>query len=405
MESTAIEELESINWNFENRKNSNLNSISPFNNRKYYSYPATFVPEIPFSIIEVLSKPMDIVMDPFGGIGTTLVQAIIQGRVPILYDNNIIACKIAEDYLQLFSPFVDIRECKNKIISMLNEYNDDNNYREHLTEMRCYLNEWYDSKTFNEIAFLVQKYDELMDNSYENQGICNLFHLCMLNTVKKACSQNGGWAYIADNVKPQESKKKYKKAIDKFRITVTRCANEISKYKELSNTVEIYTGSELQGVTCGDFRIANIDKLKDKVDLVITSPPYPRMVDYIKSQRLSYYIENISLYESIRAEIGARYRRNNKGTIEEYISDMRDCNCKIYECIRKGGVLCYVLPFFSNDVKEKDRYEAVESVLSDCINRGFRKTYRIERIIPGTRRSSNMKWASLSKEQIVIMEK
>lgn len=94
----VIDKLQSINWNFGNRKIVDKETAFPFNNRKYHTYPATYIPEIPFTLIEILSKRGDIVLDPFGGIGTTLVQALIQERVPVSIDNNLIASKIAEDF-------------------------------------------------------------------------------------------------------------------------------------------------------------------------------------------------------------------------------------------------------------------------------------------------------------------
>ena len=52
----------------------------------------------------------------------------------------------------------------------------------------------------------------------------------------------------------------------------------------------------------------------NSVDLVITSPPYPNMTDYVTSQRLSYYFLGLGLADKSRLkdldlEIGPRIRR------------------------------------------------------------------------------------------------
>lgn len=48
--------LNSINWNFDFTIDYGGDTLHPFNCRKYYSYPATFIPEIPYALIEILSK-------------------------------------------------------------------------------------------------------------------------------------------------------------------------------------------------------------------------------------------------------------------------------------------------------------------------------------------------------------
>ena len=97
-----------INWDFETRLVVDTDDIFPFNNRKYHSYPATYIPEIPFSLIEILSEKGSVVMDPFGGIGTTFIQALIQKRIPISIDNNSIASHITNDFYVMFNPCIDL---------------------------------------------------------------------------------------------------------------------------------------------------------------------------------------------------------------------------------------------------------------------------------------------------------
>ena len=46
----------------------------------FHSFPAKFVPQIPKIVIERFTKPKDLVLDPFCGSGTTLVEAKLAGR-------------------------------------------------------------------------------------------------------------------------------------------------------------------------------------------------------------------------------------------------------------------------------------------------------------------------------------
>lgn len=403
LDKAVIDKLESVNWDFGNRKIVDKDTMFPFNNRKYHTYPATYIPEIPYTLIEILSIEGDVVMDPFGGIGTTLVQALIQNRVPISIDNNFIASKIAKDFFTLFSPFVDLDKCMQSVNQILNDYDSARDYLSLLANQRKELQGWYEQNTLNELAFIILKYDQINTLSSE-EGLKALYHLCLSNILTTVCSQNGGWAYIADNVKPKEECLKDKHTIEKFKGNILGCVRGVQEHKELlgGKVTNIYEDKRVENVINADILQLDLDYLKGTVNLVVTSPPYPKMIDYVKSQRLSYYIENRTFVDELHREIGARYRRNNKGNVEKYVIDMKICNKKIYESLAIGGYLCYVLPEFP---KETDRREAIEEVINDCFCLGFKEQYRTNRCIPGTQRSNNIKWASLKKEQIIILEK
>lgn len=403
MEKEKKDKLDSIKWDFGNRKIVDKDTAFPFNNRKYHSYPATYIPEIPFALIEILSEEREIVMDPFGGIGTTLVQALIQNRVPISIDNNLVASKIAKDFFLLFNPSVHLSRCLQTINQMMDEYDIEKDYAVLLEDQRKQLEGWYEKNTLNELAFIILKYDQINTDPYD-EGMRSLYHLCLSNLLTTVCSQNGGWAYIADNVRPRENCLKDKHTLDKFRGSLSACVKGIQEHKELlSETVaDIYKDNSFENVINADMRQVDLTALKGKVNLVVTSPPYPKMIDYVKSQRLSYYIENRNFVDVLQCEIGARCRRNNKDNIENYVNDMKICNKKIYESLDPKGYLCYILPKFP---EETDRGKAIGEVISDCEKLGFAVVYRAERCIPGTQRSSNIKWASLKREQIIILEK
>lgn len=403
LEKEKKDKLDSIKWDFGNRKIVDKDTAFPFNNRKYHSYPATYIPEIPFALIEILSEEREIVMDPFGGIGTTLVQALIQNRVPISIDNNLVASKIARDFFLLFNPSVCLNRCLQNIKQMTDEYDKERDYVVLLKDQRRQLEGWYERNTLNELAFIILKYDQI-NTAQNDEGMRSLYHLCLSNLLTTVCSQNGGWAYIADNVRPKENCLRDKHTIDKFRGNLSACVKGIQEHKELlgDKAAGIYEDNRFENVIKADMRQIDLTALKGKVNLVVTSPPYPKMIDYVKSQRLSYYIENCNFDDVLQCEIGARCRRNNKDNIENYVNDMKICNKKIYESLSPKGYLCYILPIFP---EETDRGKAIGEVIIDCKSLGFEVCYQTDRCIPGTQRSSNIKWASLKREQIIILEK
>ncbi len=394
-----------INWDFDKRLYINNIAITPFNNRKYHSYPGTFIPEIPFSLVELLSKEGEVVMDPFGGIGTTFTQALIQKRIPISIDNNPIATQITKDFYTLFKPNVQIEIILKMIKQITDNYDLKRDYTIGLSGKHKELVEWYEYNTLNQVAFLIKGYDELR-SSKVSTGVFELYHLCLSNLLTTVCSQNGGWAYIADNVKPKKECLHDKRALDRFLANMSVCAKGIQSYKDLlKNSLSyIYEDKQFEKIICEDFSNMNVNSIREKVDLVITSPPYPRMIDYVKSQRLSFYLDQEDFQAKIKTEIGARARRNQTGEIDLYVKSMKNCNSNIISSLKRGGYLCYILPDFSSEEK-RDRMEAIDEVIRDCTYKGLDEVYRITRCIPGTQRSNNIKWASLKKENIIILEK
>src|SRR5690242_19361578 len=61
-----------------------------------HPYPAKYIPQIPAALIQRLSKPGETVADIFCGSGTTLVEAMLNGRNAVGIDANPLACLIAQ---------------------------------------------------------------------------------------------------------------------------------------------------------------------------------------------------------------------------------------------------------------------------------------------------------------------
>ena len=78
-------------WTSRQRQASSLHEIS---------YRACFKPQLPRFFIERLTKPDDLVYDPFGGRGTTAIEAALQGRRVISNDVNPLSQMLAQPRLK-----------------------------------------------------------------------------------------------------------------------------------------------------------------------------------------------------------------------------------------------------------------------------------------------------------------
>ncbi len=63
-------------------------------------HPAPFPVELPARLIELLSYPGELVVDPFAGTGATLLAALQRGRHAVGYEINEAFCRLAADLLR-----------------------------------------------------------------------------------------------------------------------------------------------------------------------------------------------------------------------------------------------------------------------------------------------------------------
>lgn len=69
----------------------------------FYRYPARFSPKLVRAVIDTFTEPGDLVLDPFVGGGTTLVEAMVSGRHAIGADISSLATFVSEVKTTLYS--------------------------------------------------------------------------------------------------------------------------------------------------------------------------------------------------------------------------------------------------------------------------------------------------------------
>lgn len=397
--------LKNINWNFYQK----IGSLSPhepypFDCRKHHWFPATFVPEIPFTLIEILTSPNAVVYDPFAGIGTTYFQSLLLNRKPLATE----ICRVATEYMEslfiLFNPTINFDLLRESIRKLLEEFNSRKDYTKNVPKQIFIdrLGPWYSEKTLNQLSFLFIKEANCVDKAMKAA-----MRISISAILKASSSQDRGWGCIADKVLPKENQIKDKEAIYLFEKHVNRLLEDISEhlkyvapgYRQIYNEL-----AENQTIFHRDVR--DCKEIPDNsVDLVVTSPPYPNMTDYVTSQRLSYYFLGFELTDR-DLEIGARSRRSRKDSLSRYLEDMQKSTEVISRKIKKGGYACYVMPIFSGDNENnRNRRHIMEKILYGMVEYDLVKEGEYERILPTIRRSHNIKWASLEREKIYLFRK
>lgn len=396
--------LENINWNFYQTSAFSPYEVHPFNCRKHHWFPATFVPEIPFTLIEVLTLPNAVVYDPFAGIGTTYFQALLLNRKPLATE----ICRVAIEYMRslfvLFNPEINLDLLKENIKRLLKDFDSRKDYTQNVPRYISIdkLRLWYSERTLNQLSFLFVK-----EANCKDEVMKAAMRISISAILKTASCQDRGWGCIADNVLPKQKQIKDKDAFRLFNTHVNRLLKDVCEHLKfvMPGYDSLYRElSEEETIFYEDIRVCR--SIPDNsVDLVVTSPPYPNMTDYVTSQRFSYYFLGFELTDR-DLEVGARSKRSRKDSLSHYLKDMQKAIEAISRKIKKGGYACYVMPIFGRDNENNiNRKRIVEKILYCMNGYDLMKEGEYERLLPTMRRSHNIKWASLEREKIYLFRK
>lgn len=379
-----LSELQSIDWDFlgENTSNAGLG---------LHWYPARFVPQIPSNLIGYLTEKGDTILDPFCGCGTTLVEAFRLDRKPIGVDLNPIAilmtkAKLADINIEQIESLTSTITTsiahkllsRNDIILKIIPNLEENSL-------------WYHPETLAELASIYSVILSLDDNSAES----TITKCCFSAILNKVCSQDRHFGWICDGVRPSELK--FKNASEAFNEKLVQFTNFIRHFHENLKT------TESRVTTYNDIQVHNADarNLAESVgnigiDLIVTSPPYLSVTDYSKSFRLSMlWFGPYNVAELKLSEIGARFKRSRKRSLEDYIDDTRKYLTELHRVLNSEKYLCMILG-------ESSSHPAYIDLLLEITQElGFDKLHSIRRNISVVRRL----YPRIETEEIIVLRK
>ena len=366
-------------------------------------YPATFIPNIPANIIEVLSREGDIIWDPFCGSGAVGVEALRRNRHFIGNDINSIAVEITNAKLFLCK---DTREIDTALRNFRQDFtlyssgmSKQDFFATELEQDTLSINnkneliQWYGKDVFKNLLYI----KNYISNSPLNSELKNLLNIIFLSVARYACAQDKSWGHIADNVKPTKIQLQAKSLIDPLGVFFQQIDRLLVRMPQPSTSTKIFATGKAYVDS------STIFSPESEVDLVVTSPPYPWMCDYVTSQRLAYMWSNCTSENFIdlrSREITPRSIRHKKDKAARYTSEMISCFKNIRQQIRSDGFLCMVLPG-END-KNEERKGALTAIYS-YLAENFDEICRFDRFPDLYRRSSP--FTTLRAETISVWRK
>jgi len=250
-------------WSFANVGRAETNYIT----HSYHRYPAKFIPQIVQKLIYEYTHPNDIVVDPFGGCGTTLVEAKLAGRKSYGFDINPVAKLITQVKITPIKP----ETLNNSLNKFINIYKVTPPISPVINIDR--ITYWFDTHIIIELNRIYNAIKALKNYKVRR------FYLCAFSHILKNCSR-----WLMKSTKPQIDPNKLIPApFDVFLHHLRSMINRNSQF---------YSILQQNGISEVETKMRISDSTKklpipsNSVDLIITSPPYVTSYEYADLHQL-----------------------------------------------------------------------------------------------------------------------
>lgn len=260
-----------------------------------HPYPAKYIPILPREIITECTKERNVILDPFCGSGTTLLEACLAGRKSIGIDSNPIATLISKAKTTALSN-KEIRQIENIIEDLCSiDFTIINSGWIPVTDN---LDHWFQRNVIRELSWLKEY---IISNSYED---LRDFLLCIFSSIIVTVSNqesNTRYAAIQKNLKDGFVISSF---LRKLKAMYPRIKTLSKNQNAVSNRPTIIQSS------AEDVDSSIIPD--NSVDIIITSPPYANTYDYYLYHKwrmlwLGYDVKSVQ-----DNEIGSRHEHSSK---------------------------------------------------------------------------------------------
>jgi DNA modification methylase len=379
----ALPWLHDVDWSFNRAdKAHQLHGLHP--------YPARFVPALPRLLIERLSDPGDLVVDPFCGSGTTLVEALLLGRKAKGSDINPVALAVARaktrrlsggqvERLHSLAQLVSTRAGKllaSGALVLPDTWEPVSGRR--FRGLRF----WFDEYVARELTALKSIID-----AEEDEGVRNVALMCFSSILVAVSHQDSDTRYVR--------RRKNTKEGDATKLFVRRL-------ETASDALAAFSSS---AASCGevyDCDARSIDYLQPKtVQLVVTSPPYPNAWSYhlYHQNRILWLDGDPWLFKA--SEIGSHraYSAKNGSDAADFEGDM----ARMFRCITpalttNGRVVVVV----GDSIVRGKAVRNDETVTSAAARAGLETIAGIDRSIDPRRKAFNPAIGKIRTEHVLV---
>lgn len=414
-------------WSFSDCTQSHTGYVT----HSYYTYPAKFIPQLAARLIKENSNESDVVIDPFMGSGTTIVEAILNNRKAIGVDINNIAHLISKVKTTPLNSKMLQDEFSRMYFDIENRVNGQIDLFLEAALKKIPKNEridyWFKKDEKEKLSIIFKRLLEI-----NNKDLRDFFFVAFAQILKSSS------IWLQKSVKPtRDLNKKIQSPISLFYKQVKKMIKKNSEFDKLLPDNTKINIDEFRIVKCDDAR--NLPCENQSASLIVTSPPYVTSYEYADLHQLpslwfSYFEQlpefrkkfigsaynerkEIDLRSTIAEEIVNKLGDNKKGKeVKNYFADMLESFLEMKRVLKKGGRSCIVIG--------NTKFQGVEILNAEVFREQFEnigfKTHNIihreipSKMLPSTRDTKTGQFVKVSDknliyayptEYILIMEK
>src|SRR5699024_9504974 len=419
-----IIEVESLPINIQNGKTYAINQSNPNSfSHGYFKYPCKFIPEIPkWALRKYVGNDKAIILDPFNGSGTTLLESILNGNYAYGVEIDSFAKLLTKVKTTLLESN-EIQRLRKWLDELINKHEISYiDYKDVRIPKINNLYHWFSEKNVQKLGLIKNEISKL-----NNKKERDFLNVCLSSTIRKSSK--------ADDVspKPYVSNKIRKVAADPFKVfssVVERYLTSMDDLTEYATYNRIGRAKLLEGDAL------NINT-NIQFDIAITSPPYINAFDYGRTLRLENLWLDLESESSIREKkkeyVGTENINQNKDNldfsilklssrlqkvyeeveqidkkraiiIKKFFEDMKKNLIEVFGVLKKGGIYCIVI---GNSNIRKVEIESWK-IISDIAHAiGFTLNVTFSYIIKNhyLRIPRGQKGGKIKKDYVLVLQK
>ncbi|MBO87583.1 MAG: hypothetical protein CL927_19715 [Deltaproteobacteria bacterium] len=248
----------------------------------FHTYPAGMHPDSARDLIGTLDTPAPGIHDPFCGGGTVPTEALLAGRPASGTDLSPIALWVTRTRTARPEHAGGLRRASRKIAALAREHGP--------VRIPEIAHEWYEPHVLDELGRIRAEVEEVEDPSVQKLLLAVLSSIVIKASFRESDTSNRRRPY--------------------HRPPGTTAILFHKKARELGRMLDQLPGEGEVRVRLGDARRVGPPK---RTGLVLTSPPYPGVYDYVPMQQLRYAWLDLDPSRGMVGEVGSRRQFRSQG--------------------------------------------------------------------------------------------